>query len=185
MTSHRHKKLPNLYLLKELLIVTKDSPSGLRWKKPRKLGRAKAGKIAGHLDSSGYWLVNIKTDKSRLYKAHRIIFYMQTGIDPEDKFIDHKTNKENNLNLRLATKGQNNINVHKRKTHNKKQPTSKYKGVSKDAKTNTWRARIHVNKKSIYIGRFKTEEDAALAYNEKAKELHGEFAVLNSLNTEV
>jgi len=35
--------------------------------------------------------------------------------------------------------------------------------------------------KQFYVGSFNDEVEAALAYNEKAKELHGEFAFLNKI----
>lgn len=40
-------------------------------------------------------------------------------------------------------------------------------------------AEIRVNGKSLRIGRFATEQEAARAYNEAARLHHGEFAVLN------
>src|SRR3990167_1295038 len=66
---------------------------------------------------------------------------------------------------------------------------SKYKGVSyftnKSVKTpNRWTAYIggkKVGKNKIHLGNFRTEIEAALAYNRKAKELFGEFALLNEV----
>ena len=49
--------------------------------------------------------------------------------------------------------------------------SSKYKGVSKNKKNNTWRASIRPRGQSFFIGDFKTERDAALAYNEAARRL--------------
>jgi len=43
----------------------------------------------------------------------------------------------------------------------------------------SWTSRITKDGKEIHIGCFTTPEDAALAYNKKAKELFGEFATLN------
>jgi hypothetical protein len=36
-----------------------------------------------------------------------------------------------------------------------------------------------INRKVINLGRFKDEKEAAKSYNEKAKELFGEYAKLN------
>jgi hypothetical protein len=52
--------------------------------------------------------------------------------------------------------------------------SSKYKGVSWDDSRKQWRASI-----PIFLGRFDSEIEAAKAYDKKAKELYGEFALLN------
>ena len=87
--------------------------------------------------------------------------------------IDVNGNYEPN-NCRWVTKQQNLFN---------KRPTgkSKYKGVSFVSK-NKWRARICINNKRQHIGYFKNEEEAAYAYDLKAKELFEEFAYLNFSN---
>ena len=57
--------------------------------------------------------------------------------------------------------------------------SSKYKGVTFDKWTSRWESYIGYNGEKIHLGRYKSEEKAALVYNEKAKELFGEFANLN------
>jgi RNA polymerase sigma factor (sigma-70 family) len=49
-----------------------------------------------------------------------------------------------------------------------------YRGVSriKGARVNKWLATIMVNRKSIYLGRFKTAKEAAVAYDRAALERH-------------
>lgn len=57
---------------------------------------------------------------------------------------------------------------------------SPYKGVMRFR--NKWRARITLNGKTMHLGLFASAVDAALAYNETAKELFGNFANLNEVN---
>lgn len=59
--------------------------------------------------------------------------------------------------------------------------SSGFRGVSFIKSQNRFRATIQVNKKSIIIGSFKTAEEAASAYNQKAVELLGGKARLNDI----
>lgn len=90
--------------------------------------------------------------------------------------IDHiDGNRKNNSvnNLRLATPFQNSANSRKTKSDT----ISQYKGVSKNSRK--WRAYIHNDYKTIHLGYYETELEAALAYDVKAIELFGQFACLN------
>lgn len=60
--------------------------------------------------------------------------------------------------------------------------TSKYKGVSKIYKTGKFRVCIKKDGVVYRLGHFTNEDEAALAYNNKAIELFGEFANLNLIN---
>jgi hypothetical protein len=60
--------------------------------------------------------------------------------------------------------------------------SSKYKGVTYLKKLDKWQAQIEINYKSIYLGIFLFEEEAAIAYNEAALHHFGEFAVLNEVS---
>ena len=77
-------------------------------------------------------------------------------------------------NLRLATNQQNQMNS---KPH--KNSTSKYKGVSWDKSRNKWIVLIKIGNKRKHIGRYQNEREAALAYDEVAKKIFGEYAHLN------
>jgi AP2 domain. len=90
--------------------------------------------------------------------------------------IDHKNRNgldNQRENLRVATRSLNQMNCGPYKGNK-----SGYKGVS-------WRqkgrviAQIYINTRRVYLGRFDTPEQAARAYDAKAKELFGEFAYLN------
>lgn len=108
--------------------------------------------------------------------AHHVAWYLMYGDWPSNKLIDHidgdpANNRLNNL--RLATATQNNHNTRKRKT----KTTSRYKGVSKVS--GKWGAYINYDGRSHTIGRYATEEEAALAYNTRAVEVFGEYAKCN------
>ena len=59
--------------------------------------------------------------------------------------------------------------------------SSRYKGVSWHKGAKKWHSQIVKNGISIYLGLFTNELKAALAYNEKAVELFGDFAYLNKV----
>jgi len=107
-------------------------------------------------------------------KMHRLILEI---TDP-DITIDHKDlNGLNNqkYNLRKCSNSQNQANRPKRKFSK-----SKFKGVTTSpVKINKWKAQIKKNGKVMGLGSYKTEEDAAKAYDKAALEIHGEFANLN------
>lgn len=101
---------------------------------------------------------------------------------PDDMQVDHINNDpldNRKSNLRICTNNENQFN---KKKNLKKINTSKYKGVTLCAQTKRWRAQGNVNNKRVNIGRFNTEKEAALAYNEFAKKHHGEFASLNEVS---
>lgn len=89
--------------------------------------------------------------------------------------IDHKNGlpwDNRKSNLRVCTGSQNFANRTKQENN-----TSGFKGVVKDKKS--WGSRIRHNGKNLHLGNFATPEEAAVAYDIKAKELYGEFALLN------
>jgi hypothetical protein len=62
--------------------------------------------------------------------------------------------------------------------------TSGYKGVAFDKGSGRWKVDITVNRQRHAIGRFSTRREAAIAYNEAAVRLQGEFARLNDIPPE-
>lgn len=61
------------------------------------------------------------------------------------------------------------------------QNSSVYRGVSFSKTSKKWRAGIQVGKKSINLGEYKSEKDAALVYNKAAKKYFGSMAYQNSV----
>lgn len=139
-----------------------------------------AGKAAGTLKVKDGWrFVQICID-SKTYLAHRLIWWLLNGEEP--CLIDHvnRDSTDNRIeNLRQATRSQNGANSIK-----KKGVTSKFKGVSFDKQANKFMASICKDRKTINLGRFSREEDAARAYNDAAVRMYGQYAALNGLSPE-
>jgi hypothetical protein len=80
-------------------------------------------------------------------------------------------------NLRPATYSQNRMNTIKKQAKRGVPTSSRWKGVYK--KGNKWGAHICRDYKRRFLGSFKSEDDAAHAYDKAAKELFGQHALLN------
>jgi hypothetical protein len=108
----------------------------------------------------------------RTVYLHRLILGAGEG-----EFVDHLDRDGLNCrrsNLRRSTPQGNMANVAKRSTN-----SNLYKGVRKRCDRRRWTARIQFNGHGIHLGSFDRAEDAARAYDAKARELFGEFAGLN------
>jgi hypothetical protein len=118
--------------------------------------------------TKGYDRCNITINgKVRFFSKHRLV---KLAHDPTfdifdvspSNYIDHKnhTRDDNsNDNLRVVTQQQNCFN------------RSNVKGYHWDKKRKKWKAEIMIDKKTKYLGRFNTEEDARNAYL-KAKAIY-------------
>lgn len=132
------------------------------------------------LDKDGYAIKTIKCDTTKsgftTLKMHRIVSNAPQGIQ-----VDHENrNKLDNRksNLRFATGSQNRANQEKYMRNGLK-PASQYKGVDWVKQHKRWRARVRVDREEIYLGHFKSEQEAARAYDKKALEIFGEYANIN------
>ena len=137
------------------------------------------------LASTGYPKIMKSTGKKRnsgsyIYDEkylHRIV----VGDIPSGFEVDHiNGNKLDNRreNLRICSRIQNSHNTSNRK--------GRFKGVyplNRNIKNGkVWGVQLTHKYKVYSLGRFKSEIDAAIAYNEKAKELYGEYARLNIID---
>lgn len=102
---------------------------------------------------------------------HRMIMNPSKGLQVDHINGDRLDNRKSNL--RICTSADN--------SRNRKNIKGVYKGVYFSKKNKNWVAQITKNYKCLHIGSFLNQEDAACAYNLKAKELHGEFAHLNNV----
>jgi len=127
----------------------------------------------------GYAVRHTPGNYGKLELLHRVVLARELGreLRPGEQVdhIDRNTVDDRIENLRLATSSQNQANRSKPKgTY-----SSEYKGVHWYKRTKKWMARIMVNQKSIHLGYFTDEMDAASAYDEAAMEHFGDFAKLN------
>jgi len=113
------------------------------------------------------------TGKPKTIKMHRIIMNTPNHMIVDHK--DHNTLNNQRSNLRNCNKSENGAN-------RMSIGSSKYLGVSFNKHAKKWQAYIRKNNKPVYIGKFFDERQAALAYNIKALELHGEYANLNVID---
>lgn len=116
---------------------------------------------------NGYAKARIDT---KYVLMHRWILGAKAGQQIDHANCNRLDNRRENL--RFCTTSQNRANSGTRDCN-----TSGYKGV--DFKKEKGKFRTRVAKK--FIGYYDTAKEAALAYNEAAKKLFGEFAFLNEI----
>jgi hypothetical protein len=156
--------------IKEYLYVDRSIPQGLRWKKPRSRN-VKIDAPAGTMKSHGCFSVQFKRI---FYLNHRVMYFIETGIDPGTLEVDHLWHNDNRGPLRLVTHQQNQFYRRSRRGSR-----SKYKGVSVFG--GKWKAVITKDGVRNWLGLHETEEEAAAAYNLAARRLFGEHALLNEI----
>ena len=122
---------------------------------------------------NGYAQRDIWKPRSKIL-MHRYLLKAKKGEN-----IDHINGNpldNRRKNLRICNQSQNTANGKIRKNNK-----SGYKGVSYNKKFAKWEAYITKDYKHIFLGYFDKKNDAAKAYNTKAKEVFGKFANLNKL----
>lgn len=148
-------------------------------------------------DLSQYkWHVRMEFDKARAVKRsvsvrvsnkrktigiymHRQILGLENYTTPHIDHINMDPLDNRKQNLRAVTHRQNQLNKGKSKAI---KATSKYKGVSFCKQRCCWVVYIKSKGSHFNLGGFSSEKAAAVTYNKKAKELFGEYAVLNVIN---
>lgn len=156
----KHRKLPELTLLQNLLKY--DPETGVIIRKTNGVHYTIGSTFGCMCKKTGYLKARINYV---LYNVHRIAFYLGTGIDPEEKQIDHINGIKNDnrlANLRLCNNVENNS-------------AKKAIGTTWHKQSKRWEVRIRHNNKRIRIGMFKDKNDAIKAYKKAKAMLCGSF----------
>jgi hypothetical protein len=117
--------------------------------------------------STGYAMFKDGYKKRHATQMHRLIMKCPKGFD-----IDHKNHNgldNRRENLRICTRQDN--------MRNRLGKNGGYKGAR--LVKGRWRSEHTLNKKTVHIGYFDTQIEAAQAYDNKVREIYGEFAKLN------
>jgi hypothetical protein len=118
-------------------------------------------------------LVSAPHNRTKILSLHREIMKA-----PPTLLVDHKNGNglDNRCdNLRLATHSQNQCNKGKCRADS----SSRFIGVYFEKRSSKWVAKIVLNGKRIWLGRFSDEISAAKAHDKAALKYHRDFARLN------
>jgi len=133
------------------------------------LGLKKGKILKPDTDKDGYKIVALSNRKfHKKFKVHRLVYFTFFPDGDRDKQINHlDKSKSNNKLWNLETVSNRENNTHK---FNGKKTVSKYRGVTKALRENTWRAQIQNNKVKKHLGQFRCETAAYFAYLKALKQ---------------
>lgn len=159
--SEKHSTLTHSHLQE---ILNYDEMTGLFTWKTTNTFRVRVGDVAGTL-TNGYIQIQINYV---LHPAHRLAVFYATGKYPT-LHIDHINGVPNDnrlVNLREVNNAQNHQNIQRPR----KDSSMRFIGVQR--RDSSFAAKIQLDGKQIYLGRFPTEELAGQAYLEAKRKLH-------------
>lgn len=149
-----------------------------------------------------HWSEERKLQFSNMQMGENNSFFGMKHTEETKKAISkksamHRHSEESKKKMSENQMGENNSFYNKKHTtetiqkitdksagrKSRKNTSSEYVGVCLRKETGKWRSHIVYNKKFIEIGSFNTEEEAAIAYNNKALELYGPNANINIISS--
>lgn len=126
---------------------------------------------ANYNGSANKWVATCK----KVGSMHRYLL----GVTESDILVRHKNRNgldNTRENLEVVSRSVSAIKARKKKVNVNK---SKFRGVWYDSRISQASHPWRVNILNSYVGAFKSEEEAALAWNDAALEMYGENAQLN------
>jgi hypothetical protein len=116
----------------------------------------------------------------KLVYLHRVILGLSKGDGVEVDHIDCDGTNNSRCNLRVVPTHTENLANRRKFTG-----TSKYKGVHWATNEKKWHSTLSYKDRTVYVGYFDDEDDAARAYNEMAVRMFGvDYARINVINNE-
>ena len=122
------------------------------------------------------WSLSEKGYARRTVKIHGIVADVPDCQELQGDHINGNRLDNRRENLRIVTRDHNARN---RFVRNGKLGDVKFKGVYANKNASTYTARIRKGEISHYLGSFRTQEEAAMAYDAAAIEIFGEHAKIN------
>lgn len=110
-----------------------------------------------------------RVENGKMILMHRLILGAPRGMDVDH--IDQDGLNNRRLNIRVCSRSENCRNVGLRSDNKSGQ-----KGVSLCKETSRWQAEIQANGSRTFLGYFDDVDEAASAYAEACRVIHGSFA---------
>lgn len=125
-----------------------------------------------HRGTTGGWAVT----GTHARKLHRVVLEVTDPV----VVVDHRDGNvfdNRRHNIRVCDNARN---VKNQRVRRSGKFCSRFKGVTRDGNSGSWRAQITADKAHYNLGSYATERAAALAYDVAALRLHGAFARTNA-----
>lgn len=149
-------------------VLQYDCTTGqFRWAVDRK-GGAKAGHTAGTVKNGGYIQIHAC---GRLYYAHRLAWLFTHNAWPQGH-IDHIDGNPTNNRLENLRDVSVLVNMQNQRRAHASNKSSGLQGVSYDARTKRWAAKISIQNRTKNLGRYDLPEQAHEVYLRAKRAFH-------------